>query len=231
MGFLAALLLVFDLGSPKPCESDFDCFDSSFGGWCDPQDMACGVCTDDEQCEHEDAICDQGSCVIPCADAMDCDPAVPLCDPEASRCVGCVEHADCPAEQHCDNERCIDDVCTPGELSCLSGDVAVCDDDGAGRSVVEICLEGWTCQDSGGTAMCVEGDTGSSTSGGTTGGETGDDPSGDFTGGPTGEPVDDDPAADSGCGCTLTGSPAVWGFAPLLLLLVRIRRARPRRRP
>ena len=233
MGWLTVLLvLIFDVGSPKPCESDFDCYDSDFGGWCDPSDMACGVCTDDEQCEHEDAVCEQGGCVLPCADAMDCDPVVPLCDPETGQCVGCLEDGDCPDAQHCADQRCADDICVPGELGCLTGDVAVCDADGGGWSVVEVCLEGWTCQDDGGDAMCVEDPdpAGSSTSGGTAGDDN-PDQIGDYTGGPTGEPVDDDPAADSGCGCRLTDAPAGWGFAPLLLLLLRTRRARLRRRP
>ena len=140
--------------------------------------MFCEDCTDDDQCEVEGALCDAGACVLPCADEGDCNADVPICDPGTGNCVGCVDSDDCPADAYCNATRCVGDVCVPGELACVSGDVRVCNDEGSAWDLLTICPEGMACSDDGAEPMCVvagegsSGDGADSTGGGGTMGGT-----------------------------------------------------------
>lgn len=66
-----------DVPSPKPCQTDADCHDSSYGSLCDPDTMYCGNCFEDADC-GPDAICSTGKCVVQCTDALEHPPAAAM---------------------------------------------------------------------------------------------------------------------------------------------------------
>ncbi len=230
----------FDLGSPKPCDVDADCWDSAFGEWCDPTTMTCTFCRDTAECVSPDEVCQQQACVVPCQTDDDCTMEEPRCDPVEGRCAECLGSEDCDADEFCDDSRfCGLDRCTPGDRSCSSGlRIGVCRADGSGYEEETLCEDTLLCMEIDDVPQCLPADgygSSTSTSGGSGSGSSGTAAADVFTDSASSETNETRPAeepdrvTDRGCVCTTDRQrEPVWLLLPLLLLGVgrRISRAR-----
>jgi hypothetical protein len=107
---------------------------------------ACVECLSNDNCGADDLVCDRESyhCVKSCRGNSDCsgNAATPLCDPDRSLCVACLEDVDCSGE----TARC--DPTTKVCVGCLADDDCAapaphCDK--RGRTCVE-CVSNQDCK-------------------------------------------------------------------------------------
>ena len=226
----------FDIGAY--CDSDVDCAPYPDNPWCDPEYNLCGTCQDNDDCADEDDVCQDGGCVRPCAEDLDCTADAPTCDVGEGHCVMCQDDSECTGSEHCANGTCRPDVCAPGELDCrAAGRLAVCADNGSGWDVLQDCWAlGQECVEADGESACVgEGESTGGMPGGATDGADGgtgadgadgssqatgdgaEDGAADGTGG-----AEESPAAD---GCRSGGTTPAAGVLAFLLPVWLRRRA------
>ncbi|MBW2458689.1 MAG: hypothetical protein JRI68_29595, partial [Deltaproteobacteria bacterium] len=116
-------------------------------------------CPPDQHCEVVDDI---PTCVPNNCDDLDCGPTEECQETEnGAICVdiSCIEDVDCAPEEWCDNGICADDVCVPGETSCVGQGLHECQSNGGGTFLKYTCGSTAyfqsTCVDQGqGNAYC-----------------------------------------------------------------------------
>jgi hypothetical protein len=98
------------------CLMDANC--SHTAPYCATAIGACVECLSNENCGTDDLVCDRETyhCVKSCRQNSDCadNAATPLCDPDRSLCVACLEDVDCPGR----SPRCAAD--TKSCVGCLA---------------------------------------------------------------------------------------------------------------
>ncbi|MEM1032887.1 MAG: FG-GAP-like repeat-containing protein [Myxococcota bacterium] len=82
-----------------------------------------------------DQRCEAGQCVNnTCAD-LNCSPTEECVTTSGggAECVdiGCTDDFQCPPDRYCDGTICVDDVCTPGDTSCVGQDLFECPSNGS----------------------------------------------------------------------------------------------------
>ena len=226
-----------EIGPAPTCDSDVDCGNST-QPYCDPQYERCVECLEDVHC-GEGWACDFGNCYDDCTVDAECDGVngFDVCDVEEGRCADCLSDEDCEAGEYCFEQFCSDDHCTPGELSCSTGNVILCHANGGTFDVVEECPDRG-CVDDGDGPYCPEASTTGEGGGEPTGSDTGGMPGGgggSSEGGTqpnatSGGNPDDGGAGGvtdrGGCSCR-SGAGAGWlGAGWMLLVLGVTRRSR-----
>ena len=106
------------------------------GGMADPCDAL--PCPPDQHCELDDEdmpICVNNDCMdLVCAPTEECQPT----PGGGAICVdiGCNDDVDCLPSEYCNGTICVDDVCIPGNTSCMGADLYRCLSNGS-ASVLE----------------------------------------------------------------------------------------------
>ncbi len=219
----------FDVGIP--CVEHEDCDDSQYGPYCD-QGM-CHECLEDVHCPEGGVCTEYNRCIFPCGMDEQCPPQLPLCNTEASQCVGCLADDDCAADHYCGaSGTCLAQVCEPGTWTCVGNTRRQCNDSGSAFEALDDCGIHAMCVTADGEAWCEAGvgsSTGSAVDG--MGPTSGAGPGSGTRGGGTGDGAQDgEPLPANGCvgrRVPAANGSMVWGG----LLLLAVARRRQRRTP
>lgn len=221
---------MLEIGVVPPCSSDRDCYEPA--PYCNTNTEQCVMCLGPEHCPEGWDCQEAGYCRDVCEADADCDGRMgqTVCDPETGFCEQCLSSSDCPPEQYCTSNLCLDDHCVPGTVFCMGRWIVECLEDGGATMHLETCDD--ECEDDDGTAACVtlpastgepggSSDAGAGTSDPTSGGKPIPSSSSE-SGGDAGEAALD----GRGCACRSTGASSGPGWAWLLVLGAALRRRR-----
>ncbi len=104
-----------------------------------PVDLCAGAqCPADQHCNAADGLCVNSTCADLTCSATEVCATTPgggaIC-----KDISCTSDASCPISQFCNGTICVDDLCPPGQATCVGEELHECKPNGGGDAVKYVC--------------------------------------------------------------------------------------------